>query len=171
MTETEVNMAKVTTVLLQGVSYCWDGQDILVDDGVGMPWPLGGHALEQVELFDGEGESVAAFTIDFEGQRWFLSGPGAPGDIILLDEAGVSLAVYPPAAEEDMPLPSNVLVLPTPVETMTTDELVVLDLGDILYESEQLEPIMVATAADTAHLDGERIEDVINWLAVYSQHD
>ncbi|GHA11515.1 hypothetical protein [Oceanisphaera arctica] len=164
-------MAKVTTVLLQGVSYRWDGQDILVDDGVGIPWPLGGHALEQVELFDGEGESVAAFTIDFEGQRWFLSGPGAPGDIILLDEMGVSLAVYPPGMEEGMPLPSNVLILPESAESMATDELVVLDLDDILYESEQLEPILVATSADTAHLDGELIDDVINWLAVYSHHD
>jgi hypothetical protein len=164
-------MAKVTTVLLQGVSYRWDGQDILVDDGVGIPWPLGGHALEQVELFDGEGESVAAFTIDFEGQKWFLSGLGVPGDIILLDETGVSLAVYPPEREEGMPLSSNVLVLSTPAEPMAADELVVLDLDDILYESEQLEPVLVATAADITHLDGELIDDVINWLAVYSHHD
>ncbi len=164
-------MAKVTTVLLQGVSYRWDGQDILVDDGVGIPWPLGGHALEQVELFDSEGESVAAFTIDFEGQQWALSGVGAPGDIILLDETGGALAVYPSGMEESMPLPSNALILPDPAEPMIADELVVLDLDDILYESEQLEPLLVATSADVAHLDGELIDDVINWLAVYSHHD
>ena len=164
-------MAKVTTVLLQGISYRWDGQDILVDDGVGIPWPLGGHALEQIELFDGEGESVAAFTIDFEGQRWFLSGSGAPDDIILLDETGVTQAVYPSGMEAGMPLPSNVMMLPELVEPVATDELVVLDLDDILYESEQLEPLLVATSADTAHLDGELIDDVINWLAVYSHHD
>lgn len=164
-------MAKVTTVLLQGVSYRWDGQDILVDDGVGVPWPLGGHALEQVELFDGEGESVAAFSIDFEGQQWFLSGSGAPGDIILLDETGGSLAMHPAAMEKGLPLPSNVLILPEPTETVATDELVVLDLDDILYESDQLESALTATAADTSHLDGELIDDVINWLAVYSHHD
>lgn len=164
-------MAKVTTVLLQGVSYRWDGQDILVDDGVGIPWPLGGHALEQVELFDGEGESVAAFSIDFEGQQWSLSGSGASGDVILLDEAGVSLAVHPAVMEEGLPWPSNVLILPESTETMVTDELVVLDLDDILYESDQLESVLTATAVDTSHLDGELIDDVINWLAVYSHHD
>lgn len=164
-------MAKVTTVLLQGVSYRWDGQDILVDDGVGVPWPLGGHALEQVELFDGEGESVAAFSIDFECQQWLLSGPGAPGDVILLDETGGSLAMNPAEMEKGLPLPSNVLILPEPTETVATDELVVLDLDDILYESDQLESALTATAADTSHLDGELIDDVINWLAVYSHHD
>lgn len=164
-------MAKVTTVLLQGVSYRWDGQDILVDDGVGVPWPLGGHALEQVELFDGEGESVAAFSIDFECQQWLLSGPGAPGDVILLDETGGSLAMNPAEMEKGLPLPSNVLILPEPTDTMATDELVVLDLDDILYESDQLESALTATAADTSHLDGELIDDVINWLAVYSHHD
>ncbi|MBR9858735.1 MAG: hypothetical protein GYB38_13610 [Gammaproteobacteria bacterium] len=164
-------MAKVTTVLLQGVSYRWDGQDILVDDGVGVPWPLGGHALEQVELFDGEGESVAAFSIDFECQQWLLSGPGAPGDVILLDETGGSLAMHPAEMEKGLPLPSNVLILPEPTETVATDELVVLDLDDILYESDQLESALTATAADTSRLDGELIDDVINWLAVYSHHD
>lgn len=164
-------MAKVTTVLLQGISYRWDGQDILVDDGVGIPWSLGGHALEQVELFDGEGESVAAFTIDFEGQQWFLSGASIPGDIILLDEAGASLAVNSSGMEERGSEPSNVLVLPEPTETMATDELVVLNLDDILYESEPLASALTATAVDTSHLDGELIDDVINWLAVYSHHD
>lgn len=164
-------MAKVTTVLLQGVSYRWDGQDILVDDGVGIPWPLGGHALEQVELFDGEGESVAAFSIDFEVQQWFLSGSGASGDVILLDEAGFSLAVHPAVMEEGLPRSSNVLILPESADSMATDELVVLDLDDILYESDQLESVLTATAADTSHLDGELIDDVINWLAVYSHHD
>ncbi|OIN12470.1 hypothetical protein [Oceanisphaera psychrotolerans] len=163
-------MAKVTTVLLQGVSYRWDGQDILVDDGISMPWPLTGGALEQVELFDGEGEPVAAFSIDFEGQQWSLSGPGVPGDIILLDEMGVSLAAYPRETDEGMLLPANVLVLPESAEVTAADELVVLDLDDILYESEQPEPILAATAADSAHLDGELIDDVINWLAVYSHH-
>lgn len=164
-------MAKVTTVLLQGVSYRWDGQDILVDDGVGVPWSLGGHALEQIELFDGEGESVAAFSIDFEVQQWSLSGTGALDDVILLDETGGSLAMYPSEMEKGLPLSSNVLILPEPVETMATDELVVLDLDDILYESDQLESVLTATAADTSHLDGELIDDVINWLAVYSHHD
>lgn len=164
-------MAKVTTVLLQGVSYRWDGQDILVDDGVGVPWSLGGHALEQIELFDGEGESVAAFSIDFEVQQWSLSGTGALDDVILLDETGGSLAMHPSEMEKGLSLSSNVLILPEPVETMATDELVVLDLDDILYESDQLESVLTATAADTSHLDGELIDDVINWLAVYSHHD
>jgi hypothetical protein len=166
-------MAKVTTVLLQGISYRWDGQDILVDDGVGIPWPLGGHVLEQVELFDGEGDPVTAFSIDFETQEWSLSGPGVLGEIILLDETGYVLSSFPEGVREDMLLQGHALLMLPTSEDMeaAVDELVLPELDDILNDVERPVVMLVATSADTTGLSSESIDDVINWLAVYSHHD
>jgi len=166
-------MAKVTTVLLQGVSYRWDGQDILVDDGVGVPWPLGGHALEQVELFDSEGESAAAFSIDFEVQQWSLSGPSVPGEIMLLDETGDILSSFPKDEREGMLLQDHALLMLPTAEDMAAAvaELVLPELDAILHVVERPVVMLTATSADTEGLRSESIDDVVNWLAVYSHHD
>jgi hypothetical protein len=166
-------MAKVTTALLQGVSYHWNGQDILVDDGVNLPWSLPGGSLEEVELFDGEGEPLGSFSIDFEEQRWSLWGQGSAGEVILLDESGARLQPVARAGElddillqEGVPLPFTGLV-----SSNGPGELVLPDLDDILDEVMDLDETLPATAPDTAGLSSELIDDVVNWLAVYHHHD
>ncbi|WP_375055366.1 hypothetical protein [Zobellella sp. DQSA1] len=166
-------MAKVTTVLLQGVSYHWNGQDILVDDGINMPWPLPGSALEQVELFDGEGEPLAAFSIDFSAQQWSLLGPGGADEVILLDERGDRLLSPMEDETHDILLQEEPLLPPSELAMTdnTVNELVLPDIDDILDEVVELEEIPPATGPDTAGLNSEIIDDVINWLAVYHHHD
>lgn len=152
-------MAKVTTVMLQGISYHWDGEDILVDDGISLPWSLAGSALEQIELYDDEGDSSGSFSIDFEQQNWLLQGDSAPGDVILLDDNGAALAALSSFLSSE---------LTAGVQHLPDSHPLPVNIDDILLVSEVTELYPVATIADTPALDTELIDDVINWLSVYS---
>lgn len=166
-------MAKVTGILLQGINYHWDGKDILVDDGIGIPWPLDGNLLEQIELFDGEGEPVATFSIDFLAQHWSLVGESEQDSVILLDDNGAQLPLYQQveAGAISQPLvdlsspPATLMLLAQarPQEIAT--------LADILNDADRLLDDSAATAIGTASFNSESIDDVLGWLAVYSHHD
>lgn len=166
-------MAKVSGVVLQGVNYHWDGQDILVDDGVGMPWPLNGSLLDQVELFDEEGEPMATFSIDFLAQQWSLVGENQPQDVTLLDDNGCLL---PLSEQGETSQGSQMLVsvflppigLTPPAQEGETKE--ALSLTDILQDADRLLEVPPATSTDIANLSSESINDVISWLAVYHHH-
>lgn len=166
-------MAKIQGVVLQGVSYHWNGQDILVDDGINVPWSLPGSALRQVELFDGEGEPLAAFSIDFAAQQWSLLGPGGADEVILLDERGDPLLSPMEDGTHDILLQEESLLPPfeLAITDNTVSELVLPDIDDILDEVMEPEETPPATGSDTAGLNSEIIDDVINWLAVYHHHD
>ncbi|WP_445397699.1 hypothetical protein [Zobellella sp. An-6] len=166
-------MAKIQAVVLQGVSYFWNGQSIVVDDGINLPWSLPGNVLEQVELFDEEGEPTAAFSIDFEHQQWSLWGQSGPGEVVLLDETGERQSLLAVTGVDDLLLQDGVL-LALPDRDNASDspsELVLPDLDDILDEVMDLDETPSATVPDTAGLSSELIDDVINWLAVYHHHD
>jgi hypothetical protein len=162
-------MGRVTTVLLQGVGYHWDGRDILVDDGINAPWPMSGQALEQVELFDGEGEAVGAFSIDFEHQQWFLAGSSTRGDIVLLDETGTPLAMFGEADLLDQEA-FWLAELPPPAEE-EVDELVLPGIDEILDETVLAGEVLPEAPVDTSLPTNELLDDVVNWLTVYSHHD
>ncbi|OYD25089.1 hypothetical protein [Oceanimonas baumannii] len=152
-------MAKVTTVMLQGISYHWNGEDILVDDGISLPWSLAGSALEQIELYNDEGDSSGSFSIDFEQQNWLLQGDSAPGDVILLDDNGAALAALSSFLSSE---------LTAGVQHLPDNHPLPVNIDDILLGSDVAELYPVATIADTPALDTELIDDVINWLSVYS---
>ncbi|AEY02301.1 hypothetical protein GU3_12730 [Oceanimonas sp. GK1] len=160
-------MAKVITVMLQGVGYHWNGQDILVDDGISLPWSLAGSSLEQIELYDREGETTATFSIDFERQDWSLAGESEPGEVILVDDRGAALSALSPLAVQAMLLPASPL-MPEAMPGAAGDDPPPLSLDDILLSSELPDMLWDATLPDTAGLDSDLIDDVINWLSVYS---
>ncbi|WP_417614678.1 hypothetical protein [Oceanisphaera sp.] len=171
-------MAKVSGVLLQGVNYHWDGRDILVDDGVGVPWSLSGGQLEQIELFDGEGDPIAIFSIDFMAQHWSLVGDSQPESIILLDDSGSELSLHqqneanPAAPQWDPALP---LIRLTPLaqeaDTQEEDTQEISTLADILNDADRLLEEPVTTPVDAVGFNNESIDDVLGWLAMYSHHD
>ncbi|MDP5291612.1 hypothetical protein Q9290_04835 [Oceanimonas sp. CHS3-5] len=160
-------MAKVITVMLQGVGYHWNGEDILVDDGISLPWSLAGSSLEQIELVDEEGETTGTFSIDFERQDWSLSGESEPGEVILVDDKGAALTALSPLTVQAMLLPEAPLV-PDASLSPADDEPLPLSLDDILLSSELPDTLTDATFSDTSGLDSDLIDDVINWLSVYS---
>lgn len=166
-------MAKVTGILLQGINYHWDGKGILVDDGIGVPWPLDGSLLEQIELFDGEGEPVAIFSIDFLAQYWSLVGESQPESIILLDDNGYQLPLYQQVEDKAESQPLVNLSSP-PTELMLLAQAApqeIATLADILNDADRLLDDSAATAIGTASFNSESIDDVLGWLAVYSHHD
>ncbi|MGP7733118.1 hypothetical protein [Oceanimonas smirnovii] len=142
-------MSKVTTVMLQGVRYHWNGEDILVDDGVGLPWSLAGPALEQVELYNEDGDVSGEFSINFEQQSWWLQGDNMAGAVTLVDDSGAALAAL--LSDPEAPLP--------------------VSLDDILLGSELAGHLDGATIPDTGMPDAELLDDVINWLSVYSGYE
>ncbi|NHI01413.1 MULTISPECIES: hypothetical protein [Oceanimonas] len=158
-------MAKVISVLVQGVGYHWNGQDILVDDGISAPWPLAGPVLDGVELYNQEGEASGTFTIDFERQDWLLAGESDLGAVLLVDEKGAGLSPL-------SPLTAQAMRLPPPALSASNDEAAhsaeALTLDDILLSSELPDLFASATITDTAALNSDLIDDVINWLSVYS---
>ncbi|WMC11529.1 hypothetical protein PU634_03985 [Oceanimonas pelagia] len=158
-------MARVITVMLQGIGYHWNGQDILVDDGISLPWSLAGSSLERIELVDREGETTATFSIDFERQEWTLAGESEPGEVILVDDKGAALTALSPLTVQAMLLPEAALV---PAPGLVGDDPLPLSLDDILLSSELPAGLPGATLPDTGGLDSELIDDVINWLSVYS---
>lgn len=166
-------MTKVTGILLQGVNYHWDGRDILVDDGVGMPWSLNGSLLEQVELFDGEGEPMAIFTIDFMAQHWSLIGDSQPEGIILLDDNGCELSLR--QHNEEQPAGAQLVDLASSPAELTLsaqeDTQEISTLADILNDADRLLEDTAATPVGTASFNSESIDDVLGWLAVYSHDD
>ncbi|WP_107851115.1 hypothetical protein [Oceanimonas marisflavi] len=158
-------MAKVVTVMLQGVGYHWNGEDILVDDGISLPWSLAGSSLEQVELFDQAGETTGTFSIDFERQDWVLAGESEPGEVMLVDDKGAALTALSPLTVQAMLLPEAPLPSDATAGAAGNEP---LSLNDILLGSELADFDSGATSIDTAGLSRELIDDVINWLSVYS---
>lgn len=241
-------MNKVTQVQLQGIYYTWNGQDILVHDGVAEPWWIAGSALEKIELEPSELEpsdlgqrdneqsevarqpptlafaepEVVLFSIDFQAQCWSLSEGGDERDIKLLDAQGQAcawlLATSLPeqATDEvllsDLLLPVSVIELSVPVpgsaqaassfqahssaqaassvqaenpvQAVESDLAGPLglplaplikantpDLAELLQDEECLFDSPATPIIDGASLSMAAVDDVLNWLAVYSQQD
>ncbi|MBO1518550.1 hypothetical protein [Oceanisphaera pacifica] len=166
-------MTKILGVQLQGIQYHWNGQDILVDDGVGVPWPLIGSLLDQIELLDAEGEPVATFSIDFLAQQWLVTGDSSQQHIILIDDSGSQFPLYSQDnISEDEQLiallssDSGALLGASEVEVQSMPR-----VTDILQDADQLLEGTVTPLADTTSLNRESIDDVLNWFAVYHHHD
>ncbi|PSJ47263.1 hypothetical protein C7H85_00010 [Zobellella endophytica] len=164
-------MAKVIAVELQGVSYRWNGEHIVIAAGADSSWIMEGASLEQLELVDEEGEVEGLFSIDFERQQWRGSGRLSDGELTLIGDDGSTLA---PGPEEPLPLLTETLELPVFSDigsTSDADRQLADSVLEDIFEQEPLPlPAMQGGAPPPASLDSELINDVVNWLDVYSHH-
>ncbi|ART81668.1 hypothetical protein CBP31_02670 [Oceanisphaera profunda] len=194
-------MAKITQVQLQGIHYYWDGKDILVDDGVGDPWSISGSLLERIELEqialvddEYEQETTALFSFDFLAQQWSLVNASLTEDIKLFDEHGQECAwrlLTAVAEHPDAGLLAQILIPTVPANALQTEALqaeselapllsaepesvtraVTISVEDILQDAESLLVPLNVSALDTLSLNTAAVDDVLNWLAVYSHPD
>ena len=161
-------MSKVTQVQLQGIHYQWDGQDILVYDGVAAPWLISGSVLAQIELEQTELapidlEAMAdtelspiLFSIDFQTQQWSLSSGYLHGDIKLLDEQGQECAWLPLFANENLsPLTIDVQLIPENLLPLSIMDLSMQTEGQAHVDANlEVEPLM--------SLSSVSVEDILH---------